>query len=221
RVGSLAANLVVDYSVSGTAVMGDDYAALPGSITIPAGRTSALITVTPVDDALVEGDETITISLTSSPAYNVSDPATATVTLIDSEIPTVTLAASDAVAAEPGSDTGAFTFTRTGSTAAPLTVHFHVNGTALSGVDFVALGSSIEIAAGASTAVLAVTPLDDTIREVDERVVLTLAADPAYVLGTTAPTTVTIRDNDGGNLPGVGFTFASSSGPESKTPARL
>src|SRR6185503_3568350 len=77
RVGSLAANLVVDYSVSGTAVMGDDYAALPGSITIPAGRTSALITVTPVDDALVEGDETITISLTSSPAYNVSDPATA------------------------------------------------------------------------------------------------------------------------------------------------
>jgi len=73
RVGSLAANLVVNYAVAGTAINGVDYNTLSGSVTIPAGRTSATITVTPVDDALVEGDETIVISLTSSPAYNVSD----------------------------------------------------------------------------------------------------------------------------------------------------
>ena len=38
-------NLTVQYSVSGTALAGKDYQALTGSVTIPAGQTSASITV--------------------------------------------------------------------------------------------------------------------------------------------------------------------------------
>jgi len=64
--------------------------------------------------------------------------------------------------------------------------------------------------------VLTVSPLDDTIREVDERVILDAAADPAYSLGTTTPVTVTIRTMTESSLPGVGFTFASSSGRKVK-----
>jgi len=49
------------FTISGTATNGVDYATLPTSITIPAGQTSASITLTALDDAIVEGVETINI----------------------------------------------------------------------------------------------------------------------------------------------------------------
>ena len=40
-------------------------------MTIPAGAVSATITVTPVDDTQVEGDETVVLTLSADPAYDV------------------------------------------------------------------------------------------------------------------------------------------------------
>src|SRR5439155_13925493 len=47
RDGDLTANLIVGYTVSGTATSGADYTALAGSVTIPAGAASADIVLTP------------------------------------------------------------------------------------------------------------------------------------------------------------------------------
>ncbi|RMF62589.1 MAG: hypothetical protein D6742_19750, partial [Cyanobacteria bacterium J069] len=52
-----AVNTVISYSVSGTATASSDYAALSGTVTIPAGQLSATIPVSVLDDALVEGSE--------------------------------------------------------------------------------------------------------------------------------------------------------------------
>jgi len=220
RQGSLAANLVVSYALSGTASNAADFAALSGNVTIPAGRAAATITVTPINDTVLEGEETVTASLISSLVYNVGNPGSATIILVDDESASVTLAASDLAASEPGANTGAFTFTRTGPTTSALTVYFSVDGTARNGLDYAAIPSSIEIPAGAANAVLTITPLDDTVFEAAERVALTLASDPNYSVGTTAPQNVTISDNDSG-LPAIGFTRAASSGPESDTTAQL
>jgi hypothetical protein len=220
RQGSLAANLVVNYALSGAASNTADYAALSGSVTILAGRATATITVTPVNDAVLEGEETVVALLLSSPVYNVGNPGGATIVLVDDEGPSITLSASDATAAEGGANPGAFTFTRSGGTAAPLTVYFLVNGTARNGLDYSAIGNSIEIPADTASAVLAVTPLDDTVLEAAERVTLTVLPDANYTVGTTAPQSVTINDNDSG-LPAIGFTRAASSGPESDTTAQL
>ena len=130
------------------------------------------------------------------------------------------MTASDSAASEPGANTGAFTFARTGDTGGALTVYFIVNGTALNGLDYAAIGNSLVIPAGAASAALTITPLDDTVMEASERVTLTLAVDPAYNVGTTVPQNVNIADNDGG-LPAVGFTFAASGGLESDTTAQL
>jgi hypothetical protein len=43
-------DLTVYYSVGGTAINGVDYATLPGSVTIPAGKSYALITIYPLND---------------------------------------------------------------------------------------------------------------------------------------------------------------------------
>jgi hypothetical protein len=216
RVGRLDLNLVVDYTVAGTASPGADYPVLPGTITIPAGRATMNIAVPAANDGLTEGEETVVLQLSSSTSYNVGNPGSATITIIDDEAPNVTLAASDATATE-GGDTGAFTFTRTGGNiAAPLEVFFEINGTATPGADYTAIPDFITIPAGSASFVLTITPVDDTINEAAERVSLKLLPSASYTRTTVGPVAVTINSNDAG-LPGIGFTTAESGGLESVT----
>ncbi|MBI3417784.1 MAG: hypothetical protein HY043_21035 [Verrucomicrobia bacterium] len=110
--------------------------------------------------------------------------------------PTVTIAVTDSSASETGSDTGSFTVTRTGSTANALTVNFSVSGSATSGSDYQALGSSVTIPANATGATIKVTPIDDSVFEGTETVVVTLSAGDAYKIGSPNSATVTIADDD-------------------------
>jgi Subtilase family/PKD domain/Calx-beta domain len=61
--------LTVYYTVSGVAANGQDYEALPGSITIPAHVTSVDIQVKPLTDSLAEQSESVAISLAPNAAY--------------------------------------------------------------------------------------------------------------------------------------------------------
>jgi len=58
----------VSYRIGGTASNGVDYATLPGFVTIPAGERAARIVVTPIDDKLAEGAETVVLSLIIPPS---------------------------------------------------------------------------------------------------------------------------------------------------------
>jgi hypothetical protein len=113
-----------------------------------------------------------------------------------SPVPTVTITASDATGAEPGSDTGQWTIRRSGSTNASLTVNYTVGGTATAGTDYAALGSSATIPAGSSNATLTLTPVDDTTAEGPETVIVSLTANAAYALGWPDSATVTIADDE-------------------------
>ncbi|MCP9824942.1 S8 family serine peptidase [Synechococcus sp. EJ6-Ellesmere] len=112
-------------------------------------------------------------------------------------LPVVSVAASDAAAAEAGEDPGSFTFTRSGGDLAQaLLVNFSLGGTATSGLDYTpGLGTSISFASNQTTATLTITPMDDTEVEGPETLTLTLVADAAYSIGT-ALATITIADND-------------------------
>ena len=76
---------VVYYAVSGTASNGVDYQALPGSITIPAGTSYALITIYPLNaDSSYPYYDTVVLSLIPSqaatnlpPAYTIGSPSSA------------------------------------------------------------------------------------------------------------------------------------------------
>jgi hypothetical protein len=191
------APLTVRYTVAGTATPGSDYVALSGSVVIPASANTAVITVTPIDDSLVESAETVVVTLSADPAYVVGTAKTATVTITDNDRPTVSIRATDATATEAGLTTGAFTVTRTAVTpSVALTVRYTVAGTALSGGDYVALTGTAVIPAGSNTAVITVTPRNDAIIEVNETVVVTLSANAAYVLGSPRVATVSITSDD-------------------------
>jgi hypothetical protein len=69
RNGSTNDNLNLNYSVSGTAAPGADYAALNGTIVLRAGQLATNLLIRPVTDASAEGDETVIISLQPGSGY--------------------------------------------------------------------------------------------------------------------------------------------------------
>ena len=68
RTGDTTRALTVNYFVAGTAKSGTDYTALPGSVTIPIGASSANIVVTPINDLnpLVANPLTVVVTLSPS-----------------------------------------------------------------------------------------------------------------------------------------------------------
>ncbi len=112
--------------------------------------------------------------------------------------PVVSVAVSSGPAREQNSAPGEFTFTRTGSTASPLLIAYAASGTATPGTDTTAtLPGLLTIPAGAATAKITVTPVDDALPELDETLTLSVSASPDYYVSTTAPSaTLKIIDND-------------------------
>lgn len=78
RSGATSSPLTVFYTVSGTATQGADFTTLSGSLEIPAGQESAMITVTALADQLTEGTESVTLSLFPGTSYHLGTPNSAT-----------------------------------------------------------------------------------------------------------------------------------------------
>ena len=110
--------------------------------------------------------------------------------------PTVTASALVANATEAGVVPGKFRLTRTGDTSHALTVYYTVGGTATAGSDYVALPTSAQFLAGSATVDIPVTPINDTLVESNETVVLTVTSSVGYQPGTPAAATVTIISDD-------------------------
>jgi hypothetical protein len=188
--------LTVFYTVTGTAAAGLDYAALPGSATFPAGETEATVTVSPIDDELLEGHESGVLRFDAGPGNKVGALSQATITIQDDERPAVTVAVSDGTATEAGPDTGAFLIERTGPTTAALTVFFSLSGAASEGADYQSLRGSVTIPAGAPSATVTVVPVDDASVEGAESVILGLDSYADYVVAVPGIAAFQIADDD-------------------------
>lgn len=62
----VATPTVIHFTVSGTATNGVDYNFIPDSVIIPAGQTSTVVTITPVNDGIADGTETVIFALQST-----------------------------------------------------------------------------------------------------------------------------------------------------------
>ncbi len=205
-VAASASPIDVQFSVTGTALSGDDYEALGESVSIPAGATSAEIEVRPLDDELVEGDETVVITLTgtSSPDVPVGSPASATLTIADDDAAdgggmaevVVSIAATDDSAAETPNDSGRFTVSRTGGPERAVTIAYSVSGSATPGADYAALSGSAILGAGMRQVDIPVNvPRNDNVFEGDETVTVTLAAVEGELAVEAGQASVTIHDS--------------------------
>jgi len=197
------ADIAVNYRIGGSAQAGSDFTGLPqgattGTITIPAGSTSATLTIVPTPDTEIEPDETVVITLQNGTGYS-PGTSVATGTILNDDLPAVALAVSPAGVTEDGTTNLVYTFTRTGPTTSGLTVNYVITGTA-DDTDYSGAtpgtGKKISFAAGSATATVTIDPTADTEIERDETVILTLASGSGYTVGTTTPVTGMIENDD-------------------------
>ncbi|NCS04896.1 MAG: hypothetical protein GPJ06_24040, partial [Microcystis aeruginosa G13-11] len=190
---------------AGTATAGTDYNSSPITITFNPGEASKTVNIPIIDDNIHEGNETLNLTLSSpTGGATLGTQTTATLTIVDNDLPTVSLAVSPASVTEDGTINLVYTFTRTGNTANPLTVSFNVGGNATFNNDYTQNGAAsfnntsgtITFAAGSDTATLTIDPTADSIFEQDETVSLTLVSSANYNRGTTNTVTSTIINDD-------------------------
>lgn len=204
-------NVSVSYNVTGgTATSGMDYTLSAGTLTFAPGEVLKMLPLTIIDDTPIDAAETIVLTLSSPVAASLSQ-ATHTLTIADNDTITVSLTASDAIASEPGTDTGSFILSRTGPTVSAITVNLTRSGSATNGTDYSSIAATATLAAGSAQTAIIVTPLDDTTREGSESVTLTLSTGSGYVIGTQTSGTVTIQDDE----PVVSITTSDSLADES------
>ncbi len=204
-------SLTVGYEVdpSSTAQSGIDYVALSGSVTFADGEYYRDIEVDVTDDGLFEPTETLTVVLTAAPAsqYTLGGRISATASILDDDIPIVSVFAIDDVASENSDEAGTngtFRFART-NTNGPLTVTFGLDesSTATSGTDFMAFGAgagpwTVVFADGQEYVDLDVHAILDGFEELPETIVIvldpTFTGAPEWLPGDVAVAVVTIND---------------------------
>jgi len=93
RTGDVSGTVSVNYATSdGTAGQRSDYLATSGTLSFAAGETSKTFTISIIDDAYVEGNETINLSLSNpNPATtSIAAPVTVSLTILDNDTATPT-----------------------------------------------------------------------------------------------------------------------------------
>ncbi len=210
--------ITVNYAMSGTAINGVDYTSLPGTIAFTAAETTKTINVAALADTLFEDAESVTLTLLPGTGYNVMSSQLASLTgfILDGDQPTIDVSAADTVTSltTAGSETSAslrFIVSRKTATATDLIVNYTMSGTATEGVDYTGTTGSVTILANTVSAYITIVPVNDTIAEGVESIVMNVTpASGTYGL-RTATSTMLLGDNDAFSSGSVAFGAATSS----------
>lgn len=158
---------------------------LPATVTIPAGAASTVVNATAVNDQIVNLPGSIALAATATGFTS----GTASLTLLDDESPTLTLA-SPATIAEAGTPATVTISRNTENVTQALTVSLSATSARLN------LPATITIPAGAASAQFTVTPVNDQIVNLASSQTLTATASD-FASGSTS---IVITDDDSPTL---------------------
>jgi hypothetical protein len=183
-------------TTAGSATAGTDYVAASGSRTIAAGSTTATVGITVNGDVVDEPNETFGITLSNPGSATIGDGSGLGTITDDDAAPT--LSVNDVTIAEGNAGTSTATFTVSLSSVSSNPVTFDwatAAGSATAGTDYVAASGSRTIAAGATTATIAVTINGDVVDEANETYGITLS-NPGNATIADGSGLGTITDDD-------------------------
>ncbi|MCB1633228.1 MAG: hypothetical protein KDI51_01495, partial [Xanthomonadales bacterium] len=192
---AVAENQSVNLQTSGSATLGSDYSLSSSQISIPAGATSGSVTLTIINDAVLEGPETATLTLTNPSALlSLGSSITQSVTITDDD--SASLSIND-VSVNEGAGLVTFTVTLSNAVQAGTSVDFaSSDGTAVAGSDYTATSGTLTFPGAAGTQTVNVTITDDALVESDEVFTVILSGPTNGVDLARAIGTATIIDND-------------------------
>lgn len=161
------------------------------SITIPAGQAYASIPFTAVDDSTVEDDETFQVNVTS--VQNGTNGASAqSVTLVDNDFTTVTLAASPALVE---GKSGTITATLAALSVRAVNITLAYNNIEATNDDYTA-GTTIVVPGGQQSAAIPFSAVVDNHVEVTETLSVMISAVQGATNGATPQTIKILNDTD-------------------------
>jgi hypothetical protein len=210
---SVAENVTVSYTITGTATNGIDYTNLTGTVVIPANQNSVVIPATVTNDQIIEGTETVIMTLNSGASANFNftvstTNGTASMDLEDDDKSPVALVLNitkTTDGAEPSTNAAFSISLPAGYTASQdITVNYTVAGTAASGTDYGVIGNSIVLPAGQNSVNLPVVVKDDKVIENTETVIVTLTGGTStsfnlVASSTNGSATADITDDEASN----------------------
>ena len=183
----------VDYvTAPGTATAGSDFVSTSGTAIIPAGATSATVTVAVTADTALEPDETVLLNL-STPVGAVILDGQGVGTIMNDDQPILSVAG-----ATVSETAGAATFVATLSAPTVQTVQAALTttaGTAVNGADFQSVTTTVTLPPGVTTVSVPVAIMNDDIDELDETFTVSLSNATGATLGAFT-VTGTIVDDD-------------------------
>jgi len=201
RTGSTKETVSVDYAVTdGSATAGTDYTLTAGTLTFSHGEMSKKIPVTIAEDSLIEGDETVEVTL-SNPGgeATLSSNNKSILTITDNDIPVPgTIEFSEASKTVMESDGSVdLTVNRTGGSDGIVAIDYTVSGTASNGIDYTLSNGTLSFADKECSKTIPLSILNDKVVESHENVVITLSnASNGVSIGALSTTMVTIMDDD-------------------------
>lgn len=186
--------VAVNYTTLGiTATAGNDFTAKSGTLNIPAGDSSGLITVTILEDALDEDDELFALNLSGATNATILDNQGLGQITDNDPLPTLTIAD---VTDNEAVGSMAFTVTLSPVSGRAVTVVYSTtNGTATDGSDFTGANNTLTIPAGTTTAFISINIINDASFEAAEMLNVNLSSPTNVILGDTQAVG-SITDND-------------------------
>jgi RHS repeat-associated protein len=216
RVGGSTGAVTVNFATSnGTAIADQDYTPASGTLTFASGETSKSFTVSITNDTLVEGNETINLTLSSpTGGATLGSPSTATLTIVDDDGSTGNAGAlqfdGSIFAGAEGGGFAIVQVNRVGGSSGPVSVNYATsNGTAIAGQDYTATSGTLNFANGDTSKSFSIAITDDALVEGPESINFTLSSPTGgATLGNPSAAYMMVFDNDdsgGGNAGALQF----------------
>ncbi|OYW31196.1 MAG: hypothetical protein B7Z47_01760, partial [Chthoniobacter sp. 12-60-6] len=158
---------------------------VPATVTIAAGQSAGSFTLTLVDNSIIDGNQPVTITATLAG----SAPGTGTLQVIDNETTIITLNVNNSSVSEGSAPvtTGGY-ITLSGTVTTPLVISLSSSDTSE-----LTVPATVTLAAGSSsTGYFTITPVNDTLQDGSQSVIITASA-AGFTSGTR---TMTVLDDE-------------------------
>lgn len=209
KSGTSSGSVSVSYSTAnGSASSPADYTAVSGTVTFLPSETTKTISVPTIDDMLVEGSETLTMTLSGPSAGTTIAAAsgTGTGTINDNDSPPSFAIANAGAVTEGGTLT--FAVSKVGAAAGSYSVNYaSAGGTATSGADYTPVSGTLIFLSTETSKTITVSTIDDSAVESSETVLVNLSTPSSGATISAAQGSGTINDND---LPPPSFAISNA-----------
>lgn len=196
--GNLDVAATLNYATTaGSATVGEDYTQVSGTLNFGVGESTQFIEVPLINDSLEETSETFSVTISNPSQYELGEPSTAEVTIIDDDgVATINIV-SEII---NGDEAAAFIpveLVLDRPTGVPVSVTVQtINGSAKGGEDFTPLNTVVAIAPGETSKIVEIPVIADPLYERNEDFVFVITNPEQVLLGSITSALIKIIEDE-------------------------